>query len=101
MIEGDLECTDEKEWGLNAFGTMSFLDRHLGIEPRISREKLKGLNLESPTLVQDVLALAEGANQDIGFFMVQQTPEGEKKIGFDEMDLAHLNHTLTEEGKAQ
>ncbi|MBI5156225.1 hypothetical protein HZA45_03045 [Candidatus Peregrinibacteria bacterium] len=101
MIEGDLECNDEQEWGQHAFGTMSFIDRHLGIEPRIPRAKLKSLNLDSPTLVRDVLALAEGANQDIGFFMVQETPEGEKKVGFDEMDLAHLNHTLTEEGKGQ
>ncbi len=96
MIEGDLEC-DEKDWGVNAVGTASFLDRHLGVEPRIPREKLKTLNLQSPTLVRDVLALSEGANQDLGFFMVSQTPDGEKKVGFDEMDLAYLNQTLASE----
>jgi|GEM_PF-4926815 hypothetical protein len=95
MIVGDLEC-DEKDWGPNAAGTASFIDRHLGIEPRIPREKLKMLNLESPTLVQDVLALAEGAFQNTGFLVVQQTPDGEKTTSFDELDLQHLNTTLAQ-----
>ena len=92
MIEGDLEC-DEKDWGPNAAGTASFIERHLGIEPRIPREKLKSLNLESPTLVHDVLALSEGAFQDIGFSVIQQTPDGEKATSFAELDLRQLDAT--------
>lgn len=95
MIEGDLEC-DEKHWGPNASGTASLIDRHLGIEPRLPREKLKSLDLESPTLVQDVLALAVGAYQDVGFSLVQKTPEGEKTTSFAELDLTHLNATLAQ-----
>lgn len=96
MIVGDLEC-DGKDWGPWASGTASYLERVLGIEPKIAREKLKTIDVQSPTLIKDVLQLSEGTHQDMGFFMVQQTPEGEKKIGFDEMDLEHLKGNLAKE----
>lgn len=89
IITADLACDPEK-WGENASGTMAFLDRHLGIHPIISREKLAGIDLTSSTLVQDVLQLADGAHQDIGFFVKEKTDDGERQVGFDELDLRAL-----------
>jgi hypothetical protein len=96
IIAADLECEGKEGWGASASGTMAFLDRHLGVHPRIAREKLATLNMESPTFVKDVLAIADGAIQDIGFFVTQETPDGERQVGFDELDLLALNHTLAE-----
>lgn len=96
MIAADLTC-DKEKWGTFASGTMALLDRQLGMHPRIPREKLRSVNPQSKTLVRDVLLLAEGANQDIGFFLEQESEDGaSRKVGFDELDLRHLQASMAQ-----
>lgn len=97
MIELDLSASEE-EWGPHAAGTVAFIYNRTGIEPIIPREKLRTLDLDSPSLVKDVLALSDGAHQDFGLSLITETPDGQKEERtFAEMDLTSLNAALASE----
>ncbi len=94
MIIGDLQCAGMEGWGPNAGGVGAFFEKHLGIDAKIPRAALRQIDLDSPTLPRDMLLLAEGAYQDVGFFIEEETPQGKRNVGTDELALRALQEEL-------
>lgn len=98
MIIGDLQCIGVEGWGPNASGVGVFFEKYLGIHVVVPRTSLQIVNLDSKTLAEDVLSLAKGAHQDLGFFIQEETPEGKRSVGVDELALQALQKKLKPKG---